>query len=269
MGKSEKQVLKIALVITAAVIFLLFVAFTIFMALLSRSQNIRHTSDYLNRYETFLNYSLGDYAVIRDSVVEERTPRGPWSGPGTLSYRAWTLEFTCQDGKERHFRFTNRNPFGYYVTSFAGEMAISHLQSEVVSNYFTTSEPGFTRVHLRMHFQGYPWERKSYRQLLNPRHGLQLASATPQELIANWDFTIHLYATTSSRDSAVYMDAIQRFKAMTRTLAEYLGQDQISIRFRLQHEGITTGDISFRGYYYRQNDTFETRSYREVHGRNT
>ncbi|MCL2367695.1 MAG: hypothetical protein FWC72_01755 [Oscillospiraceae bacterium] len=218
-------------------------------------------ADYLIRYQRFLGHSLGDYQVIIDGEI--RTFGEP--APEWKTYKLWELQFTRQNGEARTFRFVD-GEFPRQVLAHAIDIAREEIKSEVASQYF---DEGLIDIHrMPIHsanviipgretvvlIPGYVDFGYSFAPVANPRNGLRLYSVTPQELVADWGvrFGVSVY----TRDYENYADILERFKALTRTLADYLEQDETQVFFTLRGNGEDTDEIRFRGVYHRQTDTF-------------
>ena len=246
--------------VSTIIIITLILSLITLVALLSRQPN----QNLYERHRAFLSHSLGYYEMIREYSFEKQTPRSPFEGGGTVTRNAWVLGFTRHNGTEMSFFFTDEYSLYRSVSFLAEQIARSHLIDEIASNYFERDSFGGT-------FEDHPTTRvflsftaptNHYTQhLLCQKNGLQLSSITPQELVACWGFALRVYITTPNYES--HIGTIEQMEAMTRALSAYLEQGQVEVRFTLYDMWITNHDISFRGYYDSQMDSFETVSYRQ------
>ena len=252
-----------------ALLIVSFIGYIGYFAYFDYMQNHLRRHQDIGRYERFLSYSLGEFEIITAGEI-----RSAGGDPNWKEWMEWEIQFTRQNGKERNFLFTDQNPFGWSVLNHAMSMAREDIQREVASQYFSIEEltdgsgrmlsnstwgnvvsPGAGTVVSV--FGSHPNTRQLvscpqfYDRVLNARNGLRLYSVTPQELVSDWGFIFQVVVQTDDFEN--YADLIERFKAMTRTLATYLEQDQIQISFRFDPPG-----MSFGGIYNRQTDTFET-----------
>lgn len=227
------------------------------------------TDDYLVRYERFLKYSLGDFVVIRDS--EDHT---------YVRFDVWELQYTHQNGNSGTFHFSNweGTHFRNYVSNHARSTAGAHLESEIATQYFTNVSSRVISVHPAEEVARsvYRWhwgdddvtilvtEITRSHQVLNHRSGLRLHSITPQELVSDWGVSFDISVVVHNYSS--YERMIEQLKGMTRTLSAYLEQDETRIFFTIHDNDEAPFDVSeinFSGTYYRQTDTFETKTERE------
>jgi len=221
-----------------------------------------HGEDYLRRYQRFLSYSLGEHQVIIDGEI--RTFGEP--APKHKTYRIWELEFTRQNGEERNFWFTDGD-FARQVLSYAIYIARGDIKREVASRYFDEELIVTGRMPIDSANIIVPradtvvlvlgridLDRYSFSRVSNSRNGLRLYSITPQELVSDWGVLFSVSVSTSDYEN--YADILEQFKALTRTLADYLEQDEMQVFFTLRGND----EISFRGIYNRQADTFEVQT---------
>ena len=225
--------------------------------------------DYYNRNRQFLSYSLGEYEII---VNDERT-----NGPHPYqTKRVWELQFTRQNGEEGQFRFVScsfTNPRFYtQVVSSAIWMARDDIHRELANRYFaeeelTAAAGTHTRdlpVRVELGPEA-PWFDRSIissARVLNRQNGLRLYSVTPQELVFDWGVRFRIIVRVYIDED--YAEVFERLQAMTRTLSDYLGQDQI--RIRLVQWNFTSGGngtfhrTMFCMTYNRETGTFEENS---------
>ena|GEM_PF-3027073 len=262
----------------------------------------RITENFLEKYSDFLDYSLGDYTLLETTRGRRGASMGFWAN--NVIYRVWRLEYTDHDGETRIFRFTNGGRLGVMedqVIAIAREIGNDMLRRDIVHNYFAPEEYNFRGVgscYIEPNFRDLSYRPGEYNfelptlvevrmrpppeasDVLSAESGLQLYSVTPHKLIANWGFSVSVSLSTSDYEN--YLDQRERFKAMTRTLANYLELDEISVNFALRtlrtvrledgrtssqtNESISwehSGAISFSGVYNRITDTFEVMTRQE------
>jgi len=208
---------------------------------------------------------LGDYEVVRSGEFETHIPRSFTVPAYTVINKTWLLRYERENGEVRNLFLTTERLFIENIILEVDRIGSSHLINEIASNYFVLcdyselSEFGFTEASTNV-FISFR-EPDNLRGILNPRTGIRLYSVTPRELIDDWGFTFRVYVAIEEKED--YENVIERFEAMVRSLAAYLQQDRIDVRFRLRRGDFTTCDISFVGYFDAQTDSFETQSYRE------
>jgi len=227
----------------------LFIIVILFFYLFGGGTTTRFTQDYVRIHSDFLHYSLGDFEVIGEGTDEDRF----WNDRAFIKW--WTLRFTRQDGNEHTFHFRNSSSFGSSVTRLAGRFGEEELLA-ITENYFSPN--AVTNVSVSMNFQhGKRHNELDFSHVLDPQSGLQLQSVTAKEL-ADWDFTLLITANASDHEN--YIDTVERFKDMTRALANYSGQERVEVRFRLNTGARIADDhngwVNFIGHYYSPTDTF-------------
>jgi len=196
------------------------------------------SENHLRTHRAFLNYSFGDHRTEEVERISSRYVR----------YTHWSLYYQCQAGEEQVFRFDSETSFESSVLFHAHSRAWG-LAERFVGAYFTPEE--LRDTYIRIHMSMDALEMDGY-HMSDPREGLRFYSVTLPLLAADWDFTFEVEA--QSFDEENYMDLIEALKTMIRSLAVYLGQDQVPLSFWHNRQ-----DISFSGYYCRHTGTFEIR----------
>ena len=260
------------------------------------------TEDFLENYSAFLDYSLGEYTLLETTRGRRGASMGFWAN--NVIYQIWRLEYTDHDGETRIFRFTNGDRLGgmeNQVLAIAREIGNDTLRRDIVYNYFAPEEYNFRNrgsCYIEPSFRDLPYRPKEFNvelptlvevrmhtpqevsNVLSTESGLQLYSVTPHKLIAEWGFSVSISLSTNDYEN--YVDQRERFKEMTRTLADYLELDEIRVSFVLRHlrtvrleDGRTSSqpckiisreyaaEISFFGVYNRRTDTFEVTTRQE------
>jgi len=150
----------------------------------------------------------------------------------------------------------NQLPFERLLMLHAERRVSNALTEEFVGRYLLSETFDILGAHI--------WSREFHSglhypppYLSDPQNGLRLRYMTPQELVSDWGFIFEIEAGASDQEN--YMDVIEAFKAMTRSLATYLGQNYISVSFYLTNRH----DVSFTGQYNKQADIFEIRTWAE------
>lgn len=227
------------------------------------------TTNYLEKYDDFLRYSLGDYVIISESTEEKYTIMS--SEP--ITYTVWTLQYTRYDGEVRNFGFDNLNnrnddDMCNSVIWAAGSIWIERIKQEVIIDYFApeTMDPfvrfarewddlptTLTRVEIIPQFQRYS-NSKKLTDILNPESGLQLRSITLSELFTNWGIAFNV--SLSTLDDENYSEILEQFKSMIRALSEYTGHDRVMVDYMASDENGIISGASFLGYYDKQIDDF-------------
>jgi len=220
---------------------------------------IGHTNrvNYLRRYEAYLAYSLGDFTVLGQR----------FRSSGTLNRSIeWQLQFTRQNGETRLFTVDNGQALAQSVVWGGAQGIIQDALAGKAAGYFAPEELDRdtqtpTQIFL---WTGPIGDRRSDNsRVIDPQSGLRLYSVSPQELVAHWGFNLDI--DVRSRDYANRADIIDRLKEMTRTMAAYLEQDDVIVRFTLSNsQGRHLQDLSFIGIYSRPDDAFITRSFSSV-----
>jgi len=244
---------------------------------------VRYTENTLRRNRDFLRFSLGDYVVV--SEVDHKY-RGP--APGYIDWKSWQVQYTRESGEEITFNFDNRarQGFGWWVVHHASEIGSDALVNGIASSYFPPEVWGSRGLQLQPlifppfglnlpedRLDNTP-ENDAISRALDLQNGLQLYSVTPQELVTDWGFRLDISLSyslyleyASPEDDEDVAEVIERFKAMTRTLADYLDLEQVTLRFSLppsEEFRESWEDVQFWGYYDRQTDIFVTKTSREL-----
>jgi len=246
------------------------------------------TVDYVEIHGDFLNYSLGEFRVIREFDGWDRG----------VEYRRWLLGYTRNDGEMRSFSFDNFSSFGFGITLEAQDIGGEAIV-DAIGEFLNLDEYRVSRLyaHNRMRFetQGYGddgisvldikfWPNSTsgefYNRITHPQTGIQLYSVTPAELVADWDFFIDISAESLDIENRNYV--VEKLDAITRALSETLQQDRIAVWFELRNHYFDFGygnrgnrvtidgfedddliELRYDWIYCRQTDTFETRAVRD------
>jgi len=246
-----------------------------------RIRQVQRAENYLVKYERFLSYSLGEFEVIIDGELRDAEPVSP------KSWLVWELEYMHESGEVFNFFFSDTRHhygtgFGRTVLHHATAIGLYEITEEVARSYFkdeplielttmiwqnfhgTTGNPN-SEIQIigvmnndRSHFQD-ALRVCPYAHVINPRTGLRLYSITAQELVSDWGVSFGI--SVAVRDYEIYEYMIEQTKAMVRTLAAYLDQDQMEIRFRFRdHDFEQEAPFEdFQLIYHRETDHFEAR----------
>jgi len=242
------------------------------------------TLDYIEIHGDFLSYSLGEFNVIQEFEGWDR---------GTY-YRRWLVGYTRHDGEVRSFSFDNFSSFGLAVVFEAQDIARAAIIGVIgefidLDGYWVSSLHAHNQMHIE--YRGYRndginalritfWtdssSREFYNMIIHPQTGIQLYSVTPAELVADWDFAIHITAESLDIDNRNYV--VEKLDAMVRALSETFQQDRIAVRFELRNHNFDFGygrngtvagfddddliELRYEWVYCRETDEFETSAVR-------
>jgi len=192
--------------------------------------------NYTRTHRDFLHYSLGNYEVER---VQSRTVDG-------IRYTVWHIHYQRQTGEDTVLVLNNQFPFEHLLMLHAERWASDTLTEEFTNRYFPSETLDILGASI--------WSREFFSgrhspppHLSDPQNGLRLRYMTPQELVSDWEFIFEIEAGASDQEM------IEVFKAMTRSLATYLGQNYINVSFYITNRH----GSSFWGQYNKQTDIFE------------
>lgn len=224
------------------------------------------SSDYLIRYQQFLNYSLKAFEVLVDGEVQG------WDvSPKT--WMVWELQYTHENGDERNLRLSRGTGIVPGSTPVFGRQVLHHalihagidIKQDVARQYFPDEALVDMTVLYSQFFNTQVVRSNSnliimgrinngcYTCVSHPRNGLKLYSVTAQALVSDWD--VEFAVALTIRDDAMYEEMVEQLKAMTRTLANDLSQDEVEIFVRFRSGEADLEDLHL--IYNRQDDDFE------------
>ena len=288
--KTKKVSLLVLIVLILAAIAA--VSFPIIVIIDRRPEPI--TTDYLEKYSDFLNYSLGDFTVVIDGELRPR----PY--PHRAEHRSWLLLYTRHDGELRGFIFDNSSSFDFAVVTEAQRIAATSV-IQISDDFINLHDYLREYLHGSPSFHGHSpmrlesqlshlhpvgirevtwsfWSDEHHgHERITPLTGIRLSSITPAELVSDWGFVLSISVVSTDIDNR--MDTVKTVDAMVRAFSEYFNQDQIEVTFRLSNsyfcfdswerrtfDGFADDDFIDLFYvwlYDRQSDSFETLEVRD------
>jgi len=172
-------------------------------------------ADFLEIYNDFLRYSLGDFDLVHEGTDGDRFHRS------VSRWRIWALRFEDEDGEERYFTFNNisQNHFIRSVIYQAQRIGASQFLGEV-------DAANHRNVFHSLRFQSdIPFAYREYERLIDPQSGIRLSSVTWRELMEDWGFAVSV--RVHSRDA----DMLEFTKELVRVLSDYVAQDYVDVEF--------------------------------------
>ena len=250
---AEEICLKLETLLKLLAAFLAFVLLTFLVGC-----NVIWFRNTVRNYNDFLSFSLGEFEVTNSEWQRRRNYWG-FIPAGWIRYRVWEVEYRLYTGEVRSLSINNR-PGGFSldmaVIGQAGSIAEQQIIQDVPSGFFTDDERAPEGV-VSIYFPSFQFETTPV--VTDLQSGIRLRYITPQELVADWGVTFRLRATI--RDHNMHHEITDRLKEMTRYLAVYLGQNRIFIEVTSRGDD---ADLSFRGHYCKQTDTFDVVINQEV-----
>jgi len=232
-----------------------------------------------NEYRSFLDYSLGDFRIVRESTARDLQGE-PQFGMRSTRWTVWELEYQRQDGETRSFTFDNRFSMGAHLIGATSEIMQEEI-SDIISNNLKlrpfTNAPEITPtfrgavgvvpsrtsivVSLDIGLEGI-----EDTDILNPETGIQLYSVTTQSLMDN--FYLDLISIAVRQPHVPDFSRTRDIFGVVRPLVAYVGQTEL-VAFSFESSPTSansnyTQEVRFTGYYNLQNDTFV---FHEVQGR--
>ena len=262
-------------------LIILLISIAIFILLVIGFQHRMTIITYV-RYGSFFRYSLGDFTRVETERFNN------FSGQGTK----WVLEYQRASGESERItlrawglnRVEAEANFANQFMSHAREIVIDDLLRESIQEHFTlieegrhhTTSIGSTKrefyvsdayvenmnltIMLVCGVSGHSlfFDGRQARKVLNRRGGIQLYSLTPYTFFNEWEGELHIWLSTRIFDGLSDDQIQERFKLLVRDVSHNHHISVVKISF-------WHGEESFRGYYFLETDTFETRLWSEIH----
>lgn len=222
-----------------------------------------YKTDYIRKFDDYLDYSLGDYKVVEKEQVEWRADPLPLRGTG---YR-WVLAFTDDRGMERKFGFLNYGytkggdaaNFGYAVRDYAAELGQEQIVSEILLAHFQPEEVGWdayktnsSHLSVAVLDEYISHDSEYYARFVDRKKGISLKSVTPEQLVNDWDILYEIEFFTSLEDEVQRKQLIAKAEDVLRDYAKYVNNYDL---LPVEINGEETSD-GYYGTYDRETDTF-------------
>lgn len=236
----------------------------ILLALVTIGCSEHYKTDFLKKFDSYLQYSLGEFEVIDKQEIKWRADPLPVSGTGIQ----WVVNFTDDRGIEREFKFRNYgytqggdpSNFGYAVMEYAVSLGKEQVITDVLLKYFHPEEIGLqenrtneTKTSVLV-MNEYPLKGDDYYvNFVHPKKGLQLKSIHPKQLVQEWGASYGFkFNTIIDDDDDQMKELIAKIEQALRDYAKYV-DDYDLLPVEVQGENYDDG---YYGTYDKETDTF-------------
>lgn len=230
-----------------------------------------YKADFLKKFDSYLQYSLGEFEVIDKQEIKWRADPLPVSGTGLQ----WVVNFTDDRGIERDFKFRNYgytqggdpSNFGYAVMEYAMSLGKEQIITDVLLKYFHPDEIGLqedrtneTKTSVLV-MNEYPLKGDDYyANFVHPKKGLQLKLIHPKQLVQEWGASYRFkFNTIIDDDDDQMKELIAKIEQALRDYAKYV-DDYDLLPVEVQGENYDDG---YYGTYNKETDTFAWISMKE------
>lgn len=224
-----------------------------------------YKTDFLNKFDSYLEYSLGDFEVIvNKEKIEWRGDPLPVSGTGLR----WVVAYTDDGGSQREFEFLNygyteggdASNFGYAVMEYAMNLGRERITQDVLLQYFQPDEIGVPEdetnepeTSVLLIFEYPPKGDDEYARFVDPRQGLQLKSLHPKQLIHEWGASYNFkFRTSLIDDEDQAKQFIAKIEQVLRDYMKYVDSDDL-LPIEIHDKDYEDG---YRGTYDKKTDSF-------------
>lgn len=238
---------------------------SILLASITTGCSEHYRTDFLKKFDSYLQYSLGEFEVIDKQEIKWRANPLPVSGTGLR----WVVGFTDDRGNERDFEFRNygytqggdQSNFGYAVMEYAMSLGKEQIITDVLLKYFHPDEIGLqeedstneTKTSVLV-MNEYPLKGDDYyTNFVHPKKGLQLKSIHPKQLIHEWGASYSFkFNTLIDDDDDQMKELIAKIEQALRDYAKYVDNYDL-LPVEVQGENYDSG---YHGTYNKETDSF-------------
>lgn len=223
----------------------------------------QYRTNFIKKFDSYLQYSLGDFEVLSEEEIKWRADPLPVSGTG----KRWVVAFTDDRGVSREFVFLNygytqggdASNFGYAVMEYAMELGKEQIIEDVLLKYFRPDEIGLeeyrtneTKTSVLLKNERPPKGDDYYANFVDPKKGLQLKSIHPKQLIHEWGASYSVRFNTLIDEEDQMKAFIAKIEQVARQYMKYVDHDNLP---PIEIDGANYED-GFHGTYHKETDSF-------------
>jgi len=211
--KISYTIIKIATVCTVAIAIFLLTG-----CVSDRNVN----TDMTVRFDSFLEYSLGEYRIVRRRsrsriVMDQSFGALPLMAWIRIRGTEWTLAYTEHTGQQRRLTFNNLYSANQSAAQRFSNAVLGHAEATVRQQSRELLREHFTRREIRNFSITIEIERVGRfnameHDLINAQTGLSLANLTPYDLFAIVDYAVTITTRVPPDDLRQQQGLISRFE---------------------------------------------------------